>query len=51
LVEEIKKSFDIIGEIVILEIPEEFDEYKYTIGERSPEIHQKDRLFIVKPVK
>ena len=35
LIEEIKKSFDIIGEIVILEIPEEFDEYKYTIGEAA----------------
>ena len=35
LIEEIKKSFDIIGEIVILEIPEEFDEYKYIIGEAA----------------
>ena len=35
LVEEIKKSFDIIGDIVILEIPQEFDEYKYTIGEAA----------------
>ena len=35
IIEEIKKSFDIIGEIVILEIPEEFDEYKYIIGEAA----------------
>jgi tRNA (guanine37-N1)-methyltransferase len=35
LIEEIKKSFDIIGEIVILEIPEEFDDYKYIIGEAA----------------
>ena len=35
LVEEIKKSFDIIGDIVILEIPEEFDEHKYIIGEAA----------------
>jgi tRNA (guanine37-N1)-methyltransferase len=35
LIEEIKKSFDIIGEVVILEIPEEFDEYKYIIGEAA----------------
>ena len=32
LIEEIKNSFDIIGDIVILEIPEEFNEYKYIIG-------------------
>lgn len=35
IIEEIKKSFDIIGEIVILEIPDEFDEYKYIIGEAA----------------
>lgn len=34
-VEEIKKSFDIIGEIVILEIPEEFEDYKYVIGDAA----------------
>jgi tRNA (guanine37-N1)-methyltransferase len=33
--DEIKKSFDIIGEIVILEIPEEYDEYKFIIGEAA----------------
>jgi tRNA (guanine37-N1)-methyltransferase len=32
LIEEIKNSFDIIGDIVILEIPEEFNAYKYIIG-------------------
>ena len=35
IIEEIKKSFDIIGEVVILEIPEEFDEYKYIIGDAA----------------
>lgn len=34
-VEDIKKSFDIIGNIVILEIPEDFDNYKYIIGDAA----------------
>ncbi len=34
-VEEIKKSFDIIGDVVILEIPNEFEDYKYIIGEAA----------------
>ncbi|MDD3984554.1 MAG: class I SAM-dependent methyltransferase family protein [Methanobacterium sp.] len=34
-VEDIKKSFDIIGNIVILEIPEDFDDYKYIIGDAA----------------
>ena len=32
-VEEIKKSFDVIGDIVILEIPPELEDEKYIIGE------------------
>ena len=34
-VEDIKKSFDIIGDVVILEIPEEFEDYKHVIGEAA----------------
>jgi len=34
-VEEIKKSFDIIGDIVILEIPDEFEDYKYIVGDAA----------------
>lgn len=34
-VDEIKKSFDIIGDIVILEIPDEYEEYKFIIGEAA----------------
>jgi tRNA (guanine37-N1)-methyltransferase len=34
-IDEIKKSFDIIGEVVILEIPEEFEGDKYIIGEAA----------------
>jgi tRNA (guanine37-N1)-methyltransferase len=34
-IEEIKGSFDIIGDVVILEIPEDLDEYKSLIGEAA----------------
>ncbi|MBI5681043.1 MAG: class I SAM-dependent methyltransferase family protein [Methanobacterium sp.] len=34
-IEEIRGSFDIIGDIVILEIPEDLDEYKHLIGEAA----------------
>nr|WP_243687496.1 hypothetical protein [Methanobacterium formicicum] len=33
--EEFKKSFDIIGDVVILEIPPELEEEKYLIGEAA----------------
>jgi tRNA (guanine37-N1)-methyltransferase len=33
--EDFKKSFDIIGDVVILEIPEELNEEKYIIGEAA----------------
>jgi tRNA (guanine37-N1)-methyltransferase len=33
--EEFKKSFDIIGDVVILEIPKDLDEEKYLIGEAA----------------
>jgi tRNA (guanine37-N1)-methyltransferase len=45
LIEEIKKSFDIIGEIVILEIPEEFDEYKYIIGEAALKFTKRQAVY------
>ncbi|MGZ7160721.1 MAG: class I SAM-dependent methyltransferase, partial [Methanobacterium sp.] len=34
-IEEIKGSFDIIGDVVILEIPEDLDEFKSLIGEAA----------------
>jgi tRNA (guanine37-N1)-methyltransferase len=34
-IEEIKGSFDIIGEIVILEIPEDLNEFKHLIGDAA----------------
>ena len=34
-VDEIKKSFDIIGDVVVLEIPSEFDNEKFLIGEAA----------------
>ena len=34
-IEDIKKSFDIIGDVVILEIPEDFEDYKHVIGEAA----------------
>ena len=34
-VDEIKKSFDIIGDVVVLEIPSEFDDEKYLIGDAA----------------
>jgi len=34
-IEDIKKSFDIIGDVVILEIPEDFEDYKHIIGEAA----------------
>lgn len=34
-IEEIKGSFDIIGDVVILEIPENLEEYKHLIGEAA----------------
>lgn len=33
--DEIKKSFDIIGDVVVLEIPEEFEDHRYVIGEAA----------------
>lgn len=34
-IDEIKKSFDIIGDVVVLEIPEEFNQERFIIGEAA----------------
>jgi tRNA (guanine37-N1)-methyltransferase len=44
-VDEIKKSFDIIGEVVILEIPDEFEEYKYIIGEAALKFTKRNAVY------
>jgi len=44
-VEEIKKSFDIIGDVVILEIPEEFGDYKYIIGDAALKFTKRRSVF------
>lgn len=44
-VDDIKKSFDIIGDIVILEIPEEYEEYKYIIGEAALKFTKRNAVF------
>ena len=44
-VDDIKKSFDIIGDIVILEIPEEYEEYKYIIGEAALKFTKRSTVF------
>ena len=44
-VDDIKKSFDIIGDIVILEIPEEYEEYKYIIGEAALKFTKRNTVF------
>ncbi|MGZ7109206.1 MAG: class I SAM-dependent methyltransferase, partial [Methanobacterium sp.] len=44
-IEDIKKSFDIIGNIVILEIPEDFDEQKYIIGEAALKFTKRNSVY------
>ena len=44
-IEEIKKSFDIIGDVVILEIPEEFEEYKHIIGEAALKFTKRNAVY------
>jgi tRNA (guanine37-N1)-methyltransferase len=44
-IEEIKKSFDIIGEVVILEIPEEFEEYKHIIGDSALKFTKRNAVY------
>lgn len=44
-IEEIKKSFDIIGDVVILEIPEDLEDEKYQIGQAALEFTGKTAVF------
>jgi len=45
MLDKIRRSFDIIGDIVILEIPEELEEYKYLIGEAALKFTKKRAVF------
>ncbi|HSO25238.1 MAG TPA: class I SAM-dependent methyltransferase family protein, partial [Methanobacteriaceae archaeon] len=47
-IQEIKKSFDIIGDVVILEIPEDMEEYKYTIGKAALDFTKRKAVFMKK---
>ncbi len=42
---EIKRSFDIIGEVVILEIPEELEKEKYLIGKAALDFTKRRTVF------
>ena len=44
-IEEIRGSFDIIGEVVILEIPEDLEEYKNLIGEAALKFTKRKAVF------
>ncbi len=43
--DEIRRSFDIIGDVVILEIPNELEEYKHHIGGAVLEFTKKRAVF------
>jgi len=45
IVDKIRRSFDIIGDIVILEIPNELEEYKHLIGEAALKFTKKRGVF------
>ncbi len=47
-IEELKKSFDTIGNIVILEIPEELEKYKKTIGEATLNFTKRTSVYMKK---
>ncbi len=47
-IQEIKKSFDIIGDVVILEIPEDLEEHKYTIGKAALDFTKRKAVFMKK---
>lgn len=47
-IQEIKKSFDIIGDVVILEIPEDMEEHKYTIGKAALDFTKRKAVFMKK---
>jgi len=44
-IEEIKGSFDIIGDVVILEIPDDLEEYKQLIGEAALEFTGRKAIY------
>jgi len=44
-IEDIRESFDIIGEIVILEIPEDLEDDKYKIGEAALKFTKRQAVF------
>lgn len=44
-IDEIKGSFDIIGKIVILEIPEDLEEYKYLIGDAALKFTKRKAIY------
>ena len=47
-IENLKKSFDIIGDIVILEIPENLEKYKAIIGEAALNFTKRKAIFMKK---
>lgn len=47
-IEDLKKSFDIIGDIVIVEIPEELQKHKKEIGEATLQFTKRKTVFMKK---
>jgi tRNA (guanine37-N1)-methyltransferase len=47
-IENLKKSFDIIGDIVILEIPKNFEKYKNIIGKSALDFTKRKSVFMKK---
>jgi tRNA (guanine37-N1)-methyltransferase len=47
-IEELKKSFDIIGDLVILEIPKNLEKYKTIIGEAALNFTKRKAIFMKK---
>lgn len=48
MLDKIRRSFDIIGDIVILEIPKELEDYKYLIGEAVLKFTKRRAVFMKK---
>lgn len=47
-IEDLKKSFDIIGKVVIVEIPENLEKHKKLIGETTLEFTKRDSVYMKK---
>ena len=47
-IEDLKKSFDIIGKVVIVEIPENLQKHKKLIGETTLEFTKRDSVYMKK---